>query len=208
MPGKPAEQEVVKIQHGPEGPSLICGHSFHKTEQRFLRRMKLSAAVSNQLTQGIKVVVKNFTRFEAINYFGADVRAAANCRSVSQRLSRLLDRFDYFSFPNCGLVYDVSARPGEGARTDQGTGPGAKILGTKVLTHDFTDICVDVRAGDVDEFTVSILILENFASRVTEQSSNNLRDLAVLDLAKLPHSRLAGEIKFNYVAPDLHMPRP
>ena len=130
--------------------------------------MKFSSAVSNQLTQSIKVVVNDFARFEAINYLGTNVGAATNRRRVSQGLCSFFDCFDYLPFSRCGLVDDCSAGLGEGARTDQRACPGAKILGAKVLTHYFPDVGIDVRASDIDEFTISILILENFARGMLE----------------------------------------
>lgn len=136
---------------------------FHKTEQRFLGSMEFSSAVGDQLFQRIKVVVNDFSCFEAINYLRANVRAAANCRSVTESISRLLDRFNDFSFSNRGFVRNLSARPGEGTSTNQRSGPRAKIFSAEALTHYFTDVRVDVWASDVDEFTISVLILEDFA---------------------------------------------
>ncbi len=125
--------------------------------------MKSSSAVGDQVIQRIKVVVNDLSRFEAINYLRTNVRAAANCRSVTESIRRLPDRCDYFSFSNRGLFYDVSARSGESTRTDQRTCPGTKIFGAEALTHYFTDVGIDVWASDVNKFTISVLILENFS---------------------------------------------
>ena len=170
--------------------------------------MQFSSAIGDQVIQRIKVVVNDPSGFEAINYLRTNVRAAANRRSVTESFRRFLDRLDYFSFSNGGLVCDVSTCPGQGAGTNERTCPGAKIFGAEVLTHHFTDVRIDVRASDVNEFTISVLILENFAGGMLEQFSYHLRNLAVLDLAKLSHSRFAGKIKFNYIAFNFHVPGP
>src|SRR6266550_525455 len=130
--------------------------------------MKLSSAVPNQVIQRIKVVVNNSSGFEAINYLGTNVRAAANSRSVAQSFRSLLDRCDYFSFTNRGLFRNVSSRFCQRTRTDQCSCPGAKIFGAEVFTHYFADVRIDVRPSDVNEFAISVLILENFAGGVLE----------------------------------------
>src|SRR2546425_10794644 len=133
--------------------------------------MKFSSAVGDQVIQRIKVVINDASGFEAINYLRTNVRAAANSRSVTQSCRRFLDRCDYFSFSNRGLICDVSARFCKRTRTDECSCPSAKIFGAEVFAHYFTDVRIDLRASDVNEFTISVLILENFAGGMLEQFS-------------------------------------
>ena len=141
---------------------LFRSHWFHKTEQRFFRSMEFSPAVGDQVIQRIKVVINDLSGFEAINYLRANVRAAANCRRVTKCLSRLLNRFDDFPFSNRRFVCNVSALLGERTGTNQGSGPRAKVFSAEALTHYFTNVRVDVWASDVNEFTISVLIFEDF----------------------------------------------
>src|ERR1044071_9332107 len=99
--------------------------------------MKFFPAICNQLLQGTKVAVNNFSSFKTIDDFGADIRTTANGRGITKRLRRFFDRGDNFSFA-AGLLFDYfRAYSSKSARADKRTRPSAKIFRTELFAHDF-----------------------------------------------------------------------
>jgi hypothetical protein len=141
--------------------------------------MQLSATVGNQVFECFKIAVYDFSFFEAVDDFGIDVRAATNGRSVAQHLSRFLDCCHHLSFACRTFLDRLGSYACKGTGTNNRAGPGAKVFGAEFRAHNLLDVFVDVTVGNIDEFAVAVLILEDFPAGVTEQASHDFRDLAI-----------------------------
>ena len=125
--------------------------------------MPLSTAVGNQLVERSEVVVNYFSFLEMIDDLRTDIRTATDSRCVTQRIGRLLNRFDDHSLARSAPFNYFGAHPREGTRTNERACPRAEILGAEVFAHYFTNVIVNVMAGDVYKLTIAVLIFEDFA---------------------------------------------
>lgn len=167
---------------------LLGRASFHEGKQRFFSRVKLSAAISNQLIWCVEVLLNDFSRFETADDFRTDIGTTTDSRRIAKDLSRLLDRFNHLALAYRALLRNFGAQPRERTGTYQRARPGAKVFGAKVFSHHLTNVIIDVLPRNFYKLAIAILILEDFTRWILEEASDNAGNVMVFQLTLLLHS--------------------
>ena len=161
--------------------------------------VQMPAAIIDQLLDGFKVALDHLASLETVQDVRANISRAANRRGVAKGFGGLLDSCHDLLFLDRLSVCQINPCAGQSARADERAGPSAKVFRAKTLAHHFFDVVIDVRPFDIDEFTIPVLILENFLRRMLEQFPNNSGDLAIFQLLMLLDLALASEIEGNQI---------
>src|SRR5436189_6449951 len=106
--------------------------------------MQLPTGVANEFFQGFKIVIYYLSSFEPVNDFRANVRTAANSRSVAESFSGLLDGCQNLSLSSCGLFDQFGTGTGQGTRANKRSRPRTEVFRAEILPHDLFDVLIDV----------------------------------------------------------------
>ena len=159
----------------------------------------MPAAIIDELLHGFKVALDHLSSLETVQDVRANISRAANRRGVAKGFGGLLDSCHDLLFLDRLSVCQINPGAGQSARADERAGPGAKIFRAKTLAHHFFDVVIDVRPFDIDEFTIPVLILENFFRRTLEQFAHYSGDRAIFQLLMLLDLALASEIEGHQI---------
>lgn len=162
-------------------PTVTVILSLEQTEQRSLCLVQMSAAIIDQLLHGFKVALDHPASFETVQDVWANISRAANRRRVAECFGGLLDSSHDLPFLARLSIRQINPGAGQSAGANERAGPRAKVFSAKTLAHHFFDVVIDVRPFDIDEFTIAVLILENFFRRMLEQFAHNSGDRAIFN---------------------------
>src|SRR5205085_11055725 len=106
---------------------------------------------------------------------------------------RLRQRIERLEFP-------------ERVSSEHRTGPGAKILGSKVLARDLMQVSVDVGGLDRLSLTLVVDVLEELFTRQVLAPFHNPRQPTIVEIYRVFNPTLAAKLETERPASNMCMP--